>query len=61
MTEDNKTPSPSHYTREPDMNSIAAQIRSLTLHPTASEEYDAGYIAARNDAFAIVQEAIDNA
>lgn len=35
------------------------EIAALKLHPATSDEYDAGYIAARNDAFAIVQEAID--
>lgn len=40
---------------------IAAEIQALKLHPATGEEYDAGYIAARNDAFAIVQEIIDNA
>jgi hypothetical protein len=40
---------------------IADAILALKLHPTTPEEYDAGYIAARNDAFAIVQEIIDNA
>ncbi|WFS01564.1 hypothetical protein [Rhizobium tumorigenes] len=45
----------------PDLPAIAAKIQALTLHPATSQEYDAGYIAARNDAFAIVQEEIDNA
>lgn len=40
---------------------IAGEIQALKLHPATGEEYDAGYIAARNDAFAIVQEVIDNA
>lgn len=42
------------------LQKIAEEIRALKLHPTTSEEYDAGYIGGRNDAFAIVQEAIDN-
>lgn len=40
---------------------IAGEIQALKLHPATGEEYDAGYISARNDAFAIVQEVIDNA
>ncbi len=39
---------------------IAAEISALKLHPATGVEYDSGYIAARNDAFAIVQEIIDN-
>lgn len=45
---------------ESDLYAIAEKIKALALHPVTSEEYDAGYIAARNDAFAIVQELIDN-
>jgi len=44
-----------------DLRNLADQIAALTLHPTTSDDYCAGYIAARNDAFAIIQEAIDNA
>ncbi|WP_267550298.1 hypothetical protein [Rhizobium rhizogenes] len=39
---------------------IASEISAMKLHPTTAVEYDSGYIGARNDAFAIVQEAIDN-
>lgn len=42
------------------LEKIAADISALKLHPTTSEDYDAGYIGARNDAFSIVQEAIDS-
>jgi hypothetical protein len=42
------------------LESIASEILALKLHPATNQEYDAGYIAARNDAFAIVQEIIDN-
>ncbi len=45
----------------PDLRNLADQIAALKLHPTTSDDYCAGYIAARNDAFAIIQEAIDNA
>ena len=43
------------------LSKLGDQIAALKLHPATDPEYDAGYIAARNDAFAIVQEAIDNA
>ena len=39
---------------------IADEISALKLHPATGQEYDAGYIGGRGDAFAIVQEAIDN-
>lgn len=39
---------------------LSAEISALKLHPATSEDYDAGYIAARNDAAAILQEASDN-
>ncbi|MBB5040849.1 hypothetical protein [Shinella fusca] len=42
------------------LQQVADEILALKLHPATSEEYDAGYIGGRNDAFAIVQEAIDN-
>lgn len=45
---------------EAKLHAIADQIKALMLHPATGEEYDAGYIAARTDAFAIVQEVIDN-
>jgi hypothetical protein len=38
---------------------IADDIKALKLHPAASEEYDAGYQAARHDAWLIAQEAAD--
>lgn len=38
------------------LQTIAAEIQALKLHPATGQEYDAGYIAARNDAFAIVHE-----
>lgn len=40
---------------------IADEIKALKLHPATSEEYDAGYLAARHDAWIIVQEAAENA
>lgn len=39
---------------------IADEISALKLHPATGQEYDAGYIGGRGDAFAIVQEAIEN-
>jgi hypothetical protein len=53
------TPSPQSISRG-DLERIAAEIQALKLHPATGQEYDAGYIAARNDAFTIVQEAVDN-
>ena len=55
------TPAPVTDLRVTALQKIADEIAALKLHPTTSEEYDAGYIAARIDVFAIVQEAIDNA
>lgn len=60
MTESNNTPPPTTHVMGGELKRLATEIAALKLHPTTSEEYDAGYIAARNDAFAIVQEAIDN-
>jgi len=42
------------------LSHIASEILSLKLHPATNVEYDAGYIGAQGDAFAIVQEIIDN-
>lgn len=39
---------------------LADEISALKLHPATSDDYNAGYIAARNDAAGIVQEAADN-
>ncbi len=36
---------------------IADDIKSLKLHPATGEEYDAGYQAARHDAWLVAQEA----
>jgi len=55
-----ETPAPAPHLRG-TLQKIADEIAALKLHLTTNEEYDAGYIGGRNDAFAIVQEAIDNA
>jgi len=39
---------------------IADDIKALKLHPATGEEYDAGYQAARHDAWLIAQEAADD-
>lgn len=40
---------------------IADDIKALKLHPVTSEEYDAGYQAARHDAWLIAQDAAEDA
>lgn len=39
---------------------IADHINALTIHPVSTDEYSAGYQAARHDAWLIAQEAIEN-
>lgn len=38
---------------------IADDINALTIHPVSTDEYSAGYQAARHDAWLIAQEAAD--
>ncbi|MEJ1172642.1 hypothetical protein WA845_00210 [Agrobacterium sp. CMT1] len=38
---------------------IADDIKALTIQPVASDEYSAGYQAARHDAWLIAQEVAD--
>lgn len=38
---------------------IADAIKALSIHPDATDEYSAGYQAARHDAWLIAQEAAD--
>lgn len=40
---------------------IADDIKALTIHPVATEEYSAGYQAARHDAWLIAQDAAEDA
>lgn len=42
-----------------NIQKIADDIQALKLHPASSEEYDAGYQAARHDAWLIAQEAAE--